>query len=388
MSRRKLIYLTGTRADYLPMRSVLLALANDRQLDIGLIVTGMHLEEAYGFTKDLITQDGLRILATVPILDSSDGIVSMTDAMSRLMVPLARILEDLQPDALMLTGDRGEMLAGAICGAHLDIPVLHFCGGCVSGSIDDSVRHAITRFAHVHFPSTRSSLDRLVRMGEDPACCFLVGLPGADLLADAVLSREDVEAKLGIGLNRDYVVVLQHAVTHERNQAATQMANTLESICRLGIQAVVLLPNSDSGGQAMRGVIYAFASREPSLHIVGNLPRPVFASLLLMSSALVGNSSCGVGEAVSLGIPVVNIGTRQRGRERMGNTIDVGYGIEEIARGVRFALSSRKHRDTIGKCKNEYMMHGTEDRVLEIMKSVDFGRFVPKRPLWGSTGTE
>lgn len=386
MILKRLIYVTGTRADYSPMRSILIALREDPGVDLGLIVTGMHLSSRYGHTIDLIVEDGLRVLSSIPMLGQGDSPADMVAAVSRLMGPLAEVLTSERPDGLVVTGDRGEMLAAAICGAHLGIPVLHFCGGSISGSIDDSIRHAITRFAHIHFPSTPQSLENLIRMGEDPRACFLVGLPGANLAAEATATRREIEAELGFQLADRYAVVIQHPVTHERECAASQMENTLQAVLDLGIQVVVFLPNSDAGGQQMTDVIRQYAARYKNMHLVDNLPRRLFASLLAGCEVLVGNSSCGIGEAISLGIPVVNIGTRQRDRERMGNTIDVGYGTDEIKQGLHEALHSNAYRSVLADCRNEYLRDDTERRVVSIIKNLDLRQFVPKRRLWPDDG--
>ncbi len=382
---KRLLYVTGTRADYSPMRSLLGTLAGDREFELNLIVTGMHLMSEYGRTLEIIEADGLRILTQIPMLESGDAPTSMVAAMANLMRALVKILADERPDGLMVTGDRGEMLAASICGAHLNIPVLHFCGGSVSGSIDDSIRHAITRFAHLHFPATKQSLDNLIRMGEDPKACFLVGLPGADLLSDAVLAHSELERILGFGLDDKYVVILQHPVIFEYEQAGEQIAATIEATLPFGLQTIVFTPNSDSGSQAMVNAISLFRSSKNRVHVIDNLPRQAFASLLLNCAALIGNSSCGVAEAVSLGIPVVNIGTRQRGRERMGNTIDVGYCVEEIRRGIHQALHSEAYLEKLTKCHNNYLVRGTEQRTLDIIKELDLQSFVPKRQLWPGT---
>lgn len=382
MSARRFLYLTGTRADYSPMRSTLIRLAGDSEISLGLIVTGMHLCEKYGNTVRLIEKDGLPIIARPPMLSEGDRPETMVKALACLIDSLVDVLRDEKPDALLVTGDRGEALAGAVCGAHLSIPVVHFCGGSSSGSIDDSIRHAVTRFAHVHFPATRESYDNLIRMGENPASCFLVGLPGADLRVEAVLTREQLQRSLGFDLAPQYLVVLQHPVTSEFEQAGDQMRETLKAVEETGLQVVIMVPNSDSGGQAMEAVSREMASHNDKMRVVSNLPRPEFASLLRDCSALVGNSSCGLGEAVSLGIPVVNIGTRQNDRERMGNTLDVGYERDEIAKAIAAALSSPEYRSRLAHCGNEYMKTGTEETVLRILKTIDLNSLVPRKPLW------
>lgn len=379
---KRLFYVTGTRADYSPMRSLLSTLASDRDIELNLIVTGMHLMSEYGRTLEMIEADGLKILAEIPMLEPGDALSSMVVSIANLMGSLAKLLADEYTDGLMVTGDRGEMLAAAICGAHLNIPVLHFCGGSISGSIDDSIRHAITRFAHIHFPSNKHSLKNLIRMGEDPEACFLVGLPGADLLSDATLARSELERVFGFHLDDKYLVILQHPVTFEHDQAGEQIAATIQATLSFGLQTLIFTPNSDSGGQSMVNVINSYRSNKNRIHVISNLPRQAFASLLLNCAALIGNSSCGVTEAVTLGIPVVNIGTRQEGRERMGNTIDVGYGVEDIKKGIDKALYSRTYLMGLARCRNDYLLGGTEQRTLDIIRELDLKRFVPKRQLW------
>lgn len=379
---KRLFYVTGTRADYSPMRSLLVTLAADTGIELSLIVTGMHLVSEYGRTLDMIEDDGLKILAEIPMLEPDDGLSSMVASMANLMTPLAEILAHERPDGLMVTGDRGEMLAAAICGAHLNIPVLHFCGGSISGSIDDSIRHSITRFAHIHFPSNKHSLKNLIRMGEDPEACFLVGLPGADLSSDAVIARSEIERVLGFRLEDRYLVILQHPVTFEHDHAGEQIAATMEAALSFELQTLVFTPNSDSGNQSMVNVIKHYCSNNSRMHAINNLPREAFASLLLNCAALIGNSSCGITEAVSLGIPVINIGTRQEGRERMGNTIDVGYGIEDIKKAIDQGLYLGMYRKRLAQCHNDYLMSGTEQRTLNIIRGLDLDAFVPKRKLW------
>jgi len=247
-------------------------------------------------------------------------------------------LANIKPDILLVLGDRSEMLAGAIAATYLGIPIAHIHGGDISGNVDEPVRHAITKLAHIHFPATQESAQRIIKMGEEPWRVHVVGAPGLDLISTVLAQNEQIGKKYKLDLNKPLLIVIQHSVVTEANQASAQIVETLEAIKELGHQTVIIYPNADAGGRRMIDVIKRYEDCS-FIKVFESIPHMDYLKILSMARAIVGNSSSGIIEAPSLGVSVVNIGNRQFGRQRGQNVIDVDYKKEEIIRAVRGILN-------------------------------------------------
>src|SRR5206468_1937512 len=301
---------------------------------------------------DVIKQDGFAIAAVVPMFheEAPDTGAEMVRAMGRVLPALVDLFEVLRPDLILSGFDIGANFAAAVAGAHMNIPVAHIQGGEVTGSIDESLRHAMSKFAHLHFPATEASGQRLIRMGEDPRHIFVVGCPSLDVvLAAPVLSKEEVLAAHELDPHRPYVVILQHPVTTEVEQAGRHMAETLAAVRNLNLQGVLIYPNNDAGAQRIIREI-----RQSGINIVRSLPSDGFVNLLRYAAALVGNSSSGIHETASLGVPTVNIGTRQQGRERPPNVLDVGNDRGAIGDALKIALHDDAFKSLVAQRINPY----------------------------------
>ena len=329
---RKIIYLSGTRADFGLMRAALQLLMP--VADVSIAVTGMHLDAAFGHTVDEIKASGLRICGEVPVDVKTRTQASMSVSVGACLQGLTALLEHEKPDMLLLLGDRGEMLAGAIAALHLGIVCVHIHGGERSGTVDEPVRHAISKLASYHFVATRESSDRLVRMGEKADRVYVTGAPGLDgIVKDAAsLTSQALCEVLGLAENRPFVLALFHPVVQQAGDAYRQTKALLMALQTAGLPVVWLAPNADAGSREILRALGEVALPAGSKRLK-HLQRPTFCSAMQHASVLVGNSSAGIIEAATFGTPVVNVGDRQHLRERNDNVQDVSadVGLIEIA---------------------------------------------------------
>jgi UDP-hydrolysing UDP-N-acetyl-D-glucosamine 2-epimerase len=352
-SKRKILYITGTRADYGLMKSVLREIDKHPKLELAIVVTGMHLMDEFGLTINEIKKDGFKI-HKIDALYEKDSKEAMVNFIGKFIQLLTKKVIETKPDIILILGDRGEMLAGAIVGAYLAIPVAHLHGGEITSTVDEFSRHATTKLAHIHFPATEKSAERIVRMGEEPSNVFVVGAPGLDtILNEKMVEPEELAKKYEFDLSKPILLVVQHPVTTEVNDAPDHIHETLDAILELKYQTVLIYPNADAGGRKMIEVIKEY-EQYPFIKTFKSIPYKEFLSLMKMASVMVGNSSSGIIEAPSFGLPVVNIGSRQKGRERAENVIDVGYDKEEIKAAIKAALCDVDFKEKVKKCKNPY----------------------------------
>jgi GDP/UDP-N,N'-diacetylbacillosamine 2-epimerase (hydrolysing) len=322
MNRRKVCYITGARADFGLMQSTLLRIQRSEMLELSVLVTGMHLLQEYGLTVSQIEAAGLPIAARVAVEDGPPTGALMAKNVGRMLIGFVEALEAIQPDIVLVLGDRGEMLAGALAAIHLNMAIVHIHGGERSGTVDELVRHAISKLAHFHFVATDESKTRLIRMGEVADHISVVGAPGLDDLKDSVLmDRQTLCADVGLDPARPVALLVYHPVLQEADRSGEYTALIVDAVLAKGFQIVALKPNSDAGSAGVRAVLEARASAG-DIHLATHLPRPEFMSWLAASDLLVGNSSSGIIEAASFGTPVVNIGSRQNLRQRNSNVID------------------------------------------------------------------
>lgn len=362
---RKVCYITGTRADYGLMARTL-RLARDRGLNVSLCVTGMHLLSRYGETVREIEADGLRIAARVPVhLDGSTG-GAMARAIAAELAGLTDALERERPDIVLVLGDRGEMLAGALAAIHLNIPIVHIHGGERSGTVDEPVRHAISKLAHFHFVATTEARERLIRMGERPEYITVTGAPGLDDIYDTeCIPRGELCRLSGLDPLRPIALVVFHPITQEAEAAGTQMRQIMEAVLGAGLQVLAFKPNADAGGTRIELALAPYGTHR-DVRIVTHLPRHEYISWMAAADLMVGNSSSGIIEAASLGLRVINVGDRQRFRERNTNTVDVPVETSAIAAAVRSDLKAGR-----GHWRNIYGDEGVAERIVEKFVSLE-----------------
>lgn len=338
---RKICYLSGTRADFGLMQSTLASIAAHQGLSLDVVVTGAHLAEKYGLTVKEIESAGFHIAARIPIDAESSTGAAMARNLAGTLNGCVTAFEAIQPDVVLLLGDRGEMLAGALAAIHLNIPIAHIHGGERSGTVDEPIRHAISKLAHWHFVSTEASRDRLVRMGEHPECVFVTGAPGLDGLAELpYMDRHSLCADTRLDPARPLALLVYHPVLQEI--AGEQTATILETLLEQSVQIVCLMPNSDAGNEPIRNALLEKAIHK-DIRLFTHLPRPVFVSWMAACNLMLGNSSSGIIEAATFGTPVINIGSRQNLRERNTNTVDAPVEPNLLIAAIRQALENGRY---------------------------------------------
>ncbi len=336
---RRVVYLTGTRADFGLMLPTLRAVAARPGLELGLVVTGMHLSRRYGHTVDEVRASGLPLQAELPVDVDEDSGLAMARAAAGVALGVAEHFAQHRPDACLLLGDRWEMLAAAMTATLAGVPIFHLCGGERSGSVDDAMRHAVSKLAHVHGVATPGARDRLLALGEEPWRVHVVGTPGlVGLTALVRADRATLARRHGLRADAPIALVIFHPVVQEAKAAGRQMEAVLAAVRAQGLQALCLMPNADAGNEGIRQAIERAAMQDPGLRTLTHLPREDYLSWLAAADVLVGNSSSGIIEAASFGTPVVNVGQRQNGRERNSNTFDCEPAAQALADTLRRAL--------------------------------------------------
>jgi UDP-N-acetylglucosamine 2-epimerase (non-hydrolysing)/GDP/UDP-N,N'-diacetylbacillosamine 2-epimerase (hydrolysing) len=337
---RKIAVVTGTRAEYGLSRTIFEAIQEHPKLTLDVIVTGMHLMEEFGYSARLIEADGIKIAHNTHVVQKGDTGYDMSVALGENIVEIALALKKIQPDIFLTLTDLGHTLAGAIAAAHMNIPVAHVHGGDVSGSIDDSIRHATTKFAHIHFPATPLSADRIRKLGEESWRIFIVGAPGVDEIRESgLIEKKVLFERYGLSPDEKFLLTVQHPVTTEQNVSA-QIRETLSALMTVGLKTVIIYPNADAGGRALIEEYEAHKTND-MFRMYKTVPRIDYLSLLKYTQCLIGNSSSGIIEAPYYKTPVVNIGNRQINRERAGNVIDVPYNKDHIISAIKQATSSQ-----------------------------------------------
>ncbi|WP_461206463.1 UDP-N-acetylglucosamine 2-epimerase [Clostridium sp. DL1XJH146] len=367
---RKIAVITGTRADYGLFYYVLKAIEEHPNLDLELIVTGMHLCPEYGMTVNEIEKNGFNISEKIETILASDTGVSMAKTVGLSIVEISQALNRINPDILVILGDRGEMLAGAISAIHLNIPIAHIHGGEVTGTVDESVRHAITKLSHIHLPANEDSKERIIKLGEKKENIFVVGAPGLDYIRNAeYLSREEINKRFALD-DSEFIIMTQHPVTTEREQVRNQIIETMEAVKELRKQIIISYPNSDNGGREIIEIIDEYSEKYSFINTYKNLSQIEYLSILKYASVMVGNSSSGIIEAPSFKLPVVNIGTRQNGRLRANNIIDVENNKEEIKKAIEYALYNEDYKKILNQCVNLYGDGKSGKRIAKILNDI------------------
>lgn len=373
---RKVFIVIERRADYSRYRPILQKLKQDPFFEIHLVVTGICLLEHHGKDVNYIREDGFEINAEIPMFEpgSEDTGAEMVRSMSRVMFGLVNELEKAKPDVVLSGFDIGGNFAVTVAAAHMNIPVAHIQGGEVTGSIDESIRHAMSKFAHIHFPATELSKQRLIRMGEKAEDIYVVGCPSIDVLVNTPhLDRSEVEKFLNVDLSVPTLLMIQHPVTTEWMNSFDQIKETIEAVKTSGVQCIVLLPNNDAGHSKIIEYI-----KNNNVKWFPSLPTNIFINLYRNVGALIGNSSSGIHETPTLKIPAINIGTRQQGRERANNVIDCANNRDEILRGIQKALFDEDFRAMVRNIQNPYGDGTSAEQIVKILKTVSLDGIVQK----------
>lgn len=373
MVKRKILGVTGIRSEYDIMSSVFRAISENTSLDLELIVTGAHLSETYGYTIQEIKADGFKIADEVESLINGDKASSRVKGLAVQLQGMIQAVTRVRPDFLLVLGDREESISTALIGAYMNIPVAHIAGGDrVVGNVDDQIRHAVTKLAHLHFVTNQESYKRVIKLGEQPFRVFNTGNPGLDrILRVPQLSASQLSERLGFNIidGEPFILLIQHVISTEIEFAYFQMKQSLEAVKNLGIKTILSYPNSDAGGQQMIKAILEYKDI-PFLYIAKNIPRTEFVNIMRRAGCMLGNSSAGILEAPLLKLPVVNVGNRQKGRLHAENVQFVSHEVEAICSAVKKALLDKSYREQVAKCSNPYGDGHSSKKIADILAQI------------------
>lgn len=373
MKKRLVLAVTGIRSEYDIMSSVFHSINNHPRLDLNIVVTGAHLSESYGHTIDEIEKDGFKIADRIESLLSGNQESLRIKGLGIQIQGLVQSVLRVKPDFLLVLGDREESISTALVSTYMNIPLVHIAGGDrVVGNVDDQVRHAVTKLAHIHLTTNIESKNRIISLGEQKFRVHNVGNPGLDrLVKTKKLSRFELSKNLNFPLSKDepYIVLIQHALSSEVDQAYEQMKVTLEAVKKMEVKTIISFPNSDAGGMRIIKAINEYANL-PFIYTAKNIPRLEFVNLLREAACLIGNSSAGILEAPLLKIPVVNIGNRQKGRLHAENVEFVAHNKNKIIGAINKAIFDKEYIARVQKCSNPYGNGKSSDKIAEIISSV------------------
>jgi len=348
------------------------AVQSHSELSLSVVATGMHLSPRHGRTVEEIRDDGFTVDREVLMQIDGDSGTAMAKSLGVGTTGLADAFASLDPDIVLLLGDRDEALAGALAAAHMNIPIAHIHGGdsMYGAVIDDSIRHAITKFAHIHFPASELSAERIRKMGEEEWRITISGAPGLDdILAGDFEDPDTVLCKYDLNPSKPLLLLVQHPVTTQSERAGEQMKATLDAVESFDAQIVIIYPNSDAGGNQ---IISEIESREFSqpVRTFRSLPRDEYLALMDAANVMVGNSSSGIIEAPSFDLPVVDVGPRQEGRQRAKNTISVPYEVAKVREAISSGFSDSKSSKIIIPSTNPYDYGGAGERIANRLAEV------------------
>ena len=378
---KKICVITGTRAEYGLLSKLMKRIDDCPDMQLQIIATNMHLSPEFGLTYREIEADGFHIDKKVEMLLSSDTRNATTKSLGLGIIGFADAFEDLAPDMVVILGDRYEMLGAASAALLYGIPIAHISGGDVTeGAYDDAIRHSISKMSHLHFTSAEEYRQRVIQLGEQPDRVFNFGAIGLDNMRQIqFLDRQSLEQSIGFEIGEDCILVTYHPVTMERNSAETQFGALLKAIDRVGCRVIFTKPNSDSDGRIIIKMIDEYvAANSDKAACYTSLGYVRYLSALQFVKAAVGNSSSGILEVPSFGIPTVNIGDRQKGRLRADSVIDCNTDVDSIEKAIRGALS--QEWQTIARnATNPYEQPDTVARIFEVLQQCDLSQMKQKR---------
>lgn len=366
----KIAFLTGSRSEWGYIRPILRQVIADDDLEYGLIVTNMHLSPTFGTSVREIERDGFEVAERIHMVHEGYTGLTMTKSLAVLLSELPSALERVSPDILLLAGDRGEQLMGAIAGIHMGIPVAHIQCGELSGNVDGIVRHAITKLAHLHFAANEKFAERVRKMGEETYRVHVTGAPLLDELVEGEYETPvTMAAHFDLDTSQPVILAVQHPVTEEEEAAGAQIEETIAALSKVDAQTLFVAPNSDAGSRAIRQRLAQIDNCK--FQLVRNLPRSQYLGMLNMASVIVGNTSSGIMEAPTFGTPCVNIGRRQCGRLQSCNVINARNARKDIEIAIRRAMSD-EFTEQARHAINHYGQGGSAKRILQILKDTQF----------------
>ncbi len=364
---------TSTRADYGLQRWIIKEMQNINEFNTYIIIGGTHLSEEYGNTIEEILKDNIKNIIKVPFLNTSLDSSSLTSSIGNGLIKISQIFSTYKPDFVVLLGDRYELFIMAIAALLHQIPIIHLHGGeNTTGVIDEQVRHAITKMAHIHMPSTELYAENISKMGEEDWRIYIVSAPGLENIKKLELYKKEEILKLtGLDVNKNTIICTYHPVTLEGEDSVKwQIKNLLEALSKYDFQIVFTRPNAEVGSDEIVNMIKKFVDNNPKAYFFDSLGSKLYLSILKYAKAVAGNSSSGIIEVPSFLIPTVNIGNRQEGRLQPESVIQTGYSVNEICKGIEKALYGTEFLKKIKNMKNPYGDGNTSKYVIKAMKEI------------------
>ena len=367
---KKIAVITGTRAEYGYLKPLMTEIKKDIALELIPIITGMHLLSEFGNTYKLVEKDFPNSVKIEMKLEG-DSLKDMANYLVSGVKNFAEYFNKNRPDIVIVLGDRSESLAVALAAMYLNIPIAHINGGDVSGgSIDESIRHAVTKIAHIHFVHTKENADRIKKMGEEQNRIFIVGALTLDNILNKNLStKNDIFSKYDLNIKKVTFLILQHPVTTLKDQGYSQMKELFSALEELNEQTIILYPNCDAGSKKFINLIKKYNNKK-YFKVLKNIPHDDYLALMKSSNLMIGNSSSGIIESPSFKIPVINIGNRQSGRSRSKNIIDTEPEKKKIIESVNYALNNKEFLKKIKSCKNKFGDGKSSKRIVKILKEI------------------
>lgn len=366
--KRKICFIITSKNHYARSKLILDEIKKRKDLELQIIIGASALLAKYGNVEPIMKKDGFSHNFKISMAIEGGDSLAMAKTTGVGTTEFATAFHNLEPDVVVVRGDRYEILSAVIAAAYLNIPIAHIEGGDVTGNIDESVRHAVTKLAHIHFATNEQSMNRILRMGENPNYVFNFGCPGLEVAAKSKgkISNESF-SRWGVGsvidMNRPYLIGIQHPVTSEIDKNRENIIKTLQAVHELKIPAIWFWPNIDAGtDETSKGIRTFREHNNPAIYFIKSMPPEEFITLLKGSLCLIGNSSAGIKECSYLGIPVVNIGSRQDGRMRAKNVIDAGYDKQSIKLAIEHQLRRKRY-----KSSNIYFQKDTSKKIAQVL---------------------
>ncbi len=381
INNNNIFIFTSTRADYGLQRWIIKEMQKTNEVNTYVVVGGTHLSEEYGNTIEEILKDNIKNIIKVPFINTSLDASSLTSSIGNGLIQITEIFNTYKPDFIVLLGDRYELFTMAIAALLYQVPIIHLHGGeNTTGVIDEQVRHAITKMAHIHMPSTELYAENISKMGEEDWRIHIVGAPGLENIKRLELYKKEEILKItGIDVNKNTIICTYHPVTLEGEDSVRwQTKNLLEALSKFDLQLVFTRPNAEVGSDEIVNMIKKFVGDNPKAYFFDSLGSKLYLSFLKHAKAVVGNSSSGIIEVPSFFIPTVNIGNRQEGRLQPESVIQTGYSVNEIYKGIEKALHDTEFLKKIKTIKNPY---GDGNSSKYVIKAIEEILKIPKEKL-------
>ncbi|MEG0297769.1 MAG: UDP-N-acetylglucosamine 2-epimerase [Clostridium sp.] len=381
---RNITVVTGTRAEYGLLKNIMKSIDNDDELNLQLVVTGMHLSPKYGMTKNDIIEDGFTIDEELPILLDCQGRDKNAREMGLAITEYVGAFNRLNPDILLVLGDRYEIFAAAAAAMAMNIPIAHVAGGEITeGAIDEQIRHSITKMAHIHFPGVEVYAENIRNMGEESWRVFNVGDSGIEnIKLTNLMNKDELKESLGVEIDENTILATYHPVTLEVDEVEEQIHNLISALEKIDNTMIITYPNSDNGGDIIIKALDEFGAKNKNVHLFKSLGSLRYLSVMELCGLIVGNSSSALIEAPYMKKPVINIGNRQKGRLMAENIIQTGYESDEIYNAIKKAFSP-EFKEFVKNVESLYGEGNTSEEIVKVLKTIELGKkLLQKKLIW------